>query len=350
MVSAADRPNAVAVARDRLRPLVAQFLGVHGPSRIAASTGGYVDRSTLTVEDYLVEWLAGHAVEVKPRTRAGYAHLIETYVVPRIGGLRLQAVKSADLSRLYRDLLEGGGRDGRPLSGRSVEYVHAVLRKAFVDAVRTDQLLSSNPVERAKRPRKDGAAGGDVDRRGPGCVPGLHPWAPVARVLLVGRGDRGKAGELVNLRWDDVHLGDTDLGEGLGEAGSVRLRGTVSVINGVRVEGSTKGGRERVVSIDPATAAVLTAHRAAQEGERALAAGSWVDDPGMTGGGHVFRQELGAPLFPDTPTALMRKLLNQHNRAAKASTAEPTLAAAALPPLPVIRLHDLRHLHASLLL
>ena len=138
MVSAADRPNAVAVARDRLRPLVAQFLGVHGPSRIAASTGGYVDRSTLTVEDYLVEWLAGHAVEVKPRTRAGYAHLIETYVVPRIGGLRLQAVKSADLSRLYRDLLEGGGKGGRPMSGRSVEYVHAVLRKAFADAVRSD--------------------------------------------------------------------------------------------------------------------------------------------------------------------------------------------------------------------
>ncbi|MEO7058566.1 MAG: hypothetical protein ABI083_02510 [Lapillicoccus sp.] len=124
-------------------------------ARIAASTGGYVDRSTVTVEDYLAEWLVGHAVEVKPRTRAGYAHLIETYVVPRIGGLRLQAVTSADLSRLCRDLLEGGGRAGRPLSGRSVEYVHAVLRKAFADAVRTDQLLSSNPAERAERPRKD---------------------------------------------------------------------------------------------------------------------------------------------------------------------------------------------------
>ena len=91
-------------------------------ARIAASTGVYVDRTTVTVEDYLVEWLVGHAVEVKPRTRAGYAHLIETYVVPRIGGLRLQAVKSTDLSRLYRDLLEGGGKGGRPLSGRSVEY------------------------------------------------------------------------------------------------------------------------------------------------------------------------------------------------------------------------------------
>ncbi len=263
-------------------------------------------------------------------------------MVPRIGGLRLQAVKSADLSRLYRDLLEGGGRDGRPLSGRSVEYVHAVLRKAFADAVRTDQLLSSNPAERAKRPRKD-------------IVQPVVMWtaADLAAFLASTQGHRlhaffwlaaatgARRGELVNLRWADVHLGDTDSGE----AGSVRLRGSVSVINGVRVEGSTKGGRERVVSIDPATAAVLKAHRAAQDLERELAGGSWVDDHDKDiGGPHVFRQELGAPLFPDTPTALMGQLLRQHNDVVTADSEGGRRL------LPVIRLYDLRHLHASLLL
>lgn len=39
MASASDRPDAVAAAQDRLRPRVAQFLGVHGPSRIAALAG-----------------------------------------------------------------------------------------------------------------------------------------------------------------------------------------------------------------------------------------------------------------------------------------------------------------------
>jgi len=311
-------------------------------ARISASSGGYVDRSTVTVEGYLAEWLVGHALEVKPRTQAGYAHLIETYVVPRIGAMRLQAVRSADLSRLYRDLLEGGGRDGRPLSARSVEYVHAVLRKAFADAVRTDQVLSSNPAERAKRPRKE-------------VSQPVVMWtaADLAVFLASTEGHRlhaffwlaaatgARRGELVNLRWADVHLG---------EAPSLRLRGTVSVINGVRVEGSTKGGRERVVSIDPATVAVLQAHRAAQERERELAGRAWVDDPSQHGGGHVFRQELGAPLFPDTPTALMRKLLALHNRTASVSTADPTTVAPELRPLPLIRLHDLRHLYASLLL
>jgi hypothetical protein len=34
-----------------------------------------------------------------------------------------------------------------------VTHLHAVLRKAFRDAVIVDEIISSNPVERAKRPR-----------------------------------------------------------------------------------------------------------------------------------------------------------------------------------------------------
>ena len=296
-------------------------------ARIAAGRGEFVDRSTLTVQDYLNQWLLAHSLEVKPRTRAGYAHLIKNYVAPRIGGKRLQSLRPADLSALYRELLESGGRNGKPLSPRTVEYVHAVLRKALADAVRIDQLLTSNPAERAKRPRKEHAPASDMwtaehlalflkttsEHR-------LHAYFRLAGYTGARRG------ELMNLRWSDVKLGD--------EA-SIRLRGTVSVIDGVRVEGTTKGGRERTVSIDPGTTSVLVEHRRKQQQEEAVAASSWVD------GDHVFRSELGAPLFPDTPTALMAKLLRRHNQ--EAATAGGLV-------LPVIRLHDLRHLHATLLL
>ena len=300
-------------------------------ARIAAGRGEFVDRSTVTVGEYLDRWLLAHALEVKPRTRAGYEHLINTYVAPRIGQVRLQALRPADLSTLYRQLMESGGRGGRPLSARSVEYVHAVLRKAFADAVRNDQILTTNPAERAKRPRKEQAAA-------------VVMWTAedLASFLTTTQGHRlhgyfrlaaytgARRGELMNLRWADVHLGDEH-----GQGAFVRLRGTVSVINGVRVEGSTKGGRERTVSIDPGTAAVLAEHRHRQEAERNLAGTLWV------GGDHVFRRELGEPLFPDTPTALMAKLQRQHNT---------TAVKAGARPLPVIRLHDLRHLHATLLL
>jgi hypothetical protein len=60
----------------------------------------------------------------------------------------------ARLTKLYRELATSGGRDGTGLYPRTVEYVHAVLRKAFRVAVVVDQILPSNPIERAKRPRK----------------------------------------------------------------------------------------------------------------------------------------------------------------------------------------------------
>jgi integrase len=81
-------------------------------ARVAARRGEYVNRSTLTVREFLREWIDAHAASVKPGTAKGYRDDIERYVVPRIGGLRLQSLRPAVLSRLYRELQVSGGRDG----------------------------------------------------------------------------------------------------------------------------------------------------------------------------------------------------------------------------------------------
>jgi hypothetical protein len=123
-------------------------------ARVKARRGEYIDRSRITVADYLDEWIDAHAVEIKPKTLQDYRHLINRHVKPHIGALRLQAVRPARITKLYRDLVTSGGRNSTGLSPRTVEYVHAVLRKALRDAVVIEHLLPSNPVERAKRPRK----------------------------------------------------------------------------------------------------------------------------------------------------------------------------------------------------
>jgi integrase len=92
-------------------------------------------------------------MEIKPRTLHDYRSCIRLYVTPRIGELPIQAVRPSTITKLYRDLLTSGGRDGRPLAIAAVTHLHAVLRKAFRDAVLVDEIIGSNPVERAKRPR-----------------------------------------------------------------------------------------------------------------------------------------------------------------------------------------------------
>jgi integrase len=118
----------------------------------------------------------------------------------------------------------------------------------------------------------------------------------------------------------------------------ITITGSTAVIAGERVNGTTKSGLAGVVSIDEETVAVLRQHRADQAGDQLYAGDSWrgVRD------GYVFTTGWGEPIYPDTVTSLMTKLIAAHNEPDDGPRPKDQLAHA--------RLHDLRHLHATTLL
>ena len=127
-----------------------------------------------------------------------------------------------------------------------------------------------------------------------------------------------RRGELLNLRWKDIDL----------DGKKITITGSTAVIGGERVNGTTKSGRTRVVSIDGETVAVLRQRKTDQAAEQLKAGDSWLG----TKDGHVFTTGWGEPIYPDTVTSLMTKLIRASQQ------------------LPHARLHDLRHLHATTLL
>ncbi|MHB1594251.1 MAG: tyrosine-type recombinase/integrase [Streptosporangiaceae bacterium] len=126
-----------------------------------------------------------------------------------------------------------------------------------------------------------------------------------------------RRGELLNLRWTDIDLGRRQ----------VTITGSTAVIDGQRINGTTKSGRKRTIGIDEETVAVLTDHRRAQLDERDQLGDFWRGTPD----GLVFTSGWGDALYPDTLTTLMSKIVQAHNARAGAA------------PLPHARLHDLRH-------
>jgi integrase len=230
------------------------------------------------------------------------------------------------ISKLYRELAEHGGRDGGPLSTWTVSHIHRTLRKALADAVHVEQLLAVNPAEQSKRPRHRGAEPTRV-----WTAEQMDTFLTAARshrlfaFYRLAAYSGARRGELLYLRWQAVNM----------DAAEITFGGSTAVVQGQRVEGTTKGGRSRVVSIDGETEAVLREHRRRQAEERLAAGSAWADT-----GGLVFTNRWGEPLYPDTVTALMSKLISQHNKSAPATA----------PALPHARLHDLRHLHATTLL
>jgi integrase len=269
-------------------------------ARVKAHRGEYIDRNRITVSAYLDDWIDSHAMEIKPRTLHDYRSCIRLYVTPRIGKLPIQAVRPSTITKLYRELLTSGGRNGKPLAVATITHLHAVLRKAFRDAVIVDELIAINPVERAKRPHAQAQESGTV-----WTVVQLRAFLDTAAhhrlgaFFHVAAYTGARRGELLNLRWPDVDLA----------AKRITITGSTAVIAGERIDGTTKSGRTRVVSIDDGTVAVLRQHKADQAADQLRAGDSWrgVKD------GHVFTTGWGEPLYPDTVTSLMTKLIHAHN-------------------------------------
>ena len=139
--------------------------------------------------------------------------------------------------------------------------------------------------------------------------------------LMAFRGLR--RGEAIGLEWPEVDL------EG-GELSVVRQRIEV----GGRVqEGAPKSeSGHRTIGLDAGTVAVLRAHRHAQLQQRLALGPVWVDtSPDGRRVSKVFCQANGAPLSPSAVSKRFRALVAEQD-------------------LPPIRLHDLRHGAASLLL
>ena len=121
-------------------------------------------------------------------------------------------------------------------------------------------------IERAKRPRKTAAEPGTV----------WHP-AQLAAFLTTARGHRlfafyhlaaytgARRGELLNLRWRDIDL----------DAPEIRITGSAAIIAGKRIEGTTKSGRSRTVSLDADTVQVLRDHWKRRAQDRLKAGPEW---------------------------------------------------------------------------
>jgi integrase len=295
---------------------------------VAADKGELVDPSKQQVGAYLDDWLAG--LRLAPSTVASYRKNVRLHLAPHIGAVPLASLTAARIDALYRQLERGGRADhkaGEGLSPRTVRYVHTILSAALSAAVRSHR-LARNPAAAASPPSARQAR-----------APEMHPWDAAqlaaflgwsaghsqhhaAWTLLAMTGMR--RGEALALRWRDADL-DAGTVSVRRSAGVVRVKGEGATV----AEGDTKSGKPRVIDIDATTVAILRAHRR----ERGAVALQLARDDALVFGDHE-----GRHLHPERFSRTFHAALA---RARKALGADR---------LPVIRLHDLRHTHATILL
>lgn len=290
--------------------------------------GAHVAPSKLTLGAYLVDtWLP--ALRLKPSTEASYRKNVRLHVIPHVGALPLSGITGQRLTVLYRQLEQEGRADGTGgLSARTVRYVHTIVHRALRDAV-DDGLLVVNPADRAKPPTSAQAKAPELHYWTPAQLGAFLDWSQgdddelfAAWQLLAATGMR--RGEALGLRWGDVDM--------TGGRVSIRRSAVLVKNHGAGesiVIGPPKSGRARVVDIDPRTVAVLKAHRSALAGlDLRLAREDAYVLPANDGGVRH-------------PERFSRTFTARLCRVGKALGEQAP---------PAIRLHDLRHSHATALL
>jgi integrase len=280
------------------------------------TTGFYVEPSAMRLGEWLVDhWLPVMETRVKRTTLQAYRTCVNYHIAPALGGVQLGQLTSQMIIGLYQQLLAHGHvKTGAGLSPASVLNVHVVIRKALADAVDAG-LIARNPADKAKPPRPQ-TQGGE-----------LRYWTPgeLRRFLKLCEGHRlhaafhllamtgARRGEIAGLRWVDVDL----------DGARITIRQALLSVGREVYVSSPKSYRGRTVDLDRDTVERLRAHWERQLREKAAFYGHWEDS------GYVFTKRDGSPLHPRTLSQAFKWLVENSD-------------------LPRIRLHDLRHTHASI--
>ncbi len=272
--------------------------------------GTALEPSKVTVGGLLEQWLTGVAKHnVKATTLEDYEATIRVHILPTLGSVLLQRLTAAQVQAFYATKLDAGA------SPRTVQLCHLRLSQALKQAVAWG-LVAHNVCANVKPPRV-------VYKRSETWTPeeaqaflsvaaadGLHPlW-----LLALSTGMR--RGELLGLRWRDLDL----------DRRSLSVRQCVVIHKGAAlIEEPKTSSARRVVKLPAEAVEALREHRRRQV-ERRLCVGSLWEDHDL-----VFCTRLGRPLNPNNVARSYTRLV-------------------AIAGVPRIRLHDLRHTHATWLL
>lgn len=257
----------------------------------------------------LDRWLELATRDLSPTTVAEYRRLAKVRVVPAIGDVPLDRLTAAHLDGLYVALQASG------LSASSVMRVHALVRRALGQAMRwgwaeRNVALGASPPS-VSTPTLD-LPGVEVL---PGLLAAAHAYDDAVGVAVEVAARTGmRRGEVCGLQWRDVLDGE------------LWVRRSVVDLSGHLTVKGTKTGRDRRVSIGSALVGVLEGRRRRVQ-DRAAECGVRVG-----GDGFVCSRDPGGavPLRPEALSKAWAKVC------ADAGVR--------------VRLHDLRHLHATVLI
>ena len=285
---------------------------------LSIEQSSYVKPNKITLGEWLSQWLRDYvSMNTTDRTQESYSYIVEGHLIPSLGKVVLSDLQPQDIQRYYAEKLNKGRTDGKGgLSGRSVVYHHRILSKALDYAVKMGVVVRNvaNLVEppRVKKVTMNTLSTEEVTRFLEAAKETDY-YVFFATLLYTGL----RRGELLALRWRNLDL----------------IKGNLTVVetayklgNGDYIIKEPKTAHSRrSVTLSTSLIELFRAYRIDQELLRIqLGVSLNADD-------FVFIRPDGSPLNPSAVSLAFRRITHKAG-------------------LKDIRIHDLRHTHATLML
>ena len=269
-----------------------------------------------TVGGFLLQWLEDTArLRVKPRTFVGYEHHVKKHIDPELGKLKLHDLSPQQVQRFLNE-------KAKNLAPRTVARIRATLRTALSQAEKWN-LVARNVAKLVDLPKPKRGKIRFLDPSEAQALLSATEGFRLGPVFSVAMAVGLRLGEALGLRWEDVDL----------ERKVLRVEQTLQRLP--KAQGEEHGRvafgppksetSRRSVSLPDFAVLTLQRHRTRQKEERLKAGGDWQNL------NLVFTSTIGTPVDERN----LRREFKEILKAAK---------------LPHMRIHDLRHTCASLLL
>lgn len=263
----------------------------------------------MTLKEFLEYWLENYArPNLSPTTVYGYESIITKHIVPFLGRIQLQKLRPINIQQYYNKKKD-------ELSGKTLVQHHRVLRKALDYAYKL-QMIPNNPADAVESPKaqkyKARVLNLDEIKELLKALKDTELEVPINVALALGL----RRGELLGLMWEDIDL----------EEGTIQIKrnlvraGTKLVIKEPKSETSI-----RTLKLSPTILNMLKKHKKRQLELKVMLGPEYKDN------GLVFCKNNGEMINPSTFSHQFSDFLKKNG-------------------LPSIRLHDLRHTNATLML
>lgn len=278
-------------------------------------TGTFTDNGKVKLKEHMETWLETVVKNrVREKTYLDYKDRTRLYITPEIGDVKLDKLKPEHIQVLYSGMIERG------LSARSVRYVHTILRNSLQQAVKWERIFR-NPADLVSdelpKQTKQEMQALTTEQASELLKEAIYSPFKAFFSLMLTSGIRPS--EALGLKWSDIDFENNRI--------TINRKLTRYRKGGWTLEETKTSRSRRTIPLPTSTIKDLDEHRKNQTARILKAKPGKYNDQGF-----VFSAKNGEPMSD-------RNILERHFK--------PLLEKAELPN---IRLYDLRHTCASLLL